>query len=98
MTRCFSVCLITVPETNLVAIGFHGGGLGGLLALKGFQGGGKVIHGLQMIGQRCSLGGRGGHNGRLAPVSLTVSGAETSATAGAGSASAAASTTGTAST
>ena len=37
---------------NLVAIGLDGGGFGGLLALKGFQGGGKIVHGLEP----CSMG------------------------------------------
>ena len=54
------VCLLDHRAgDNLVAIGFHGGGLGGLLALKGFQSGRKVVQVIQAV-----LSRRGGLRGR----------------------------------
>ncbi len=44
---------------DLVAVGFNGGGLSGLLPFECCQGGRKVIHRLKVIGVRGSLFGRG---------------------------------------
>ena len=44
---------------DLVAVGLDGGGLGGLLALEGFESRRKVLHGLAVLGMTGMPGGRG---------------------------------------
>jgi hypothetical protein len=49
---------MTLPETILVSVGLDGGGFGGLLALKGGQGGGEIVAGSGA--SRRALSARGG--------------------------------------
>ncbi len=61
MTRCLSRRFDHRAGDNLVAIGFNGGGLGGLLAFKCLQGGGKIVHVIQaVLGVRLSVSVDGG--------------------------------------